>query len=779
MTRPLDDELAMTAQQRIPIQLGHQPAAQTVLHVVNAKDNSTRTTTVTNSEVDLTNHTQVKETNSAGTRTATVVLTTSNTISTHTVTFPSIFYADYPSSYALCGTYPTTISGASTCIKYPCDTVPAGSAFWTYTGAVNAGAPKFAYPSHPPVLQTASQVAITRDDTQGLAYEPVWGAAEDFQRVIDLFPDLQIWSCRGAPQNAPAETKNTARYLTATSTSTESDAVNTSPLTSKITRSDPDDSISEAAAVASAQSFPVSQTARAPALPSSSIKKAASVQTSMPARTASDSGNAATKGTEEPDAEEPTARMKPSPQQANPDKTSLKVAPAASASADFLRSQNDDTTATVETAPNPNANLPTLDHGLSLTASPPGVLHTSNGYTLPVVGSSIPSQPTHQNGSPNPPVLSLGSHVIAANPKSQYIFESQTLALGSPITLGSGSAATSVMLQTANSQTFLVVGSSSTVLPANPTAAPKPPVFSLGSHIITADSKSQFILGSQTLAPNSPIIVGTGSAGTSVLLQVTNSQTLLVVGSSTSVLPANPTATPLSPVLSLGSHVITANSQNQYVLESQTLALDSPITFGSGSAATPIMLQTTNSQTVLIVGSSTSTLAASPTAGVTDKNAPEPLTIGNQAVTLESMSDLIVGSQTLTPGAAITVSGTPISLAPSGKVVVGSSTEVLGSYIMNGFGAAESSISGSSDNQSDESTSTSSEAGSNTIGITNNPISSVPSSTTSLGIDSNVGSSGSNAQPTNLKGAACSQRDGKLVWSSITMALGILILVII
>ncbi len=47
----------------------------------------------------------------------------------------------------------------------------------------------------------------------------------------------------------------------------------------------------------------------------------------------------------------------------------------------------------------------------------------------------------------------------------------------------------------------------------------------------------------------------------------------------------------------------------------------------------------------------------------------------------------MVGSQTLTAGGAVTVSGTEVSLAAGGgDVVVGTSTEVLAPYISAGFG---------------------------------------------------------------------------------------------
>ena len=70
---------------------------------------------------------------------------------------------------------------------------------------------------------------------------------------------------------------------------------------------------------------------------------------------------------------------------------------------------------------------------------------------------------------------------------------------------------------------------------------------------------------------------------------------------------------------------------------------------------------------------------------------PPPITIGSQVVTANAQDQYFVGSQTLTPGGAIDVSGTPVSLAPGGtQVVVGTSSVGLGPYIFGGLGARPS-----------------------------------------------------------------------------------------
>lgn len=76
-----------------------------------------------------------------------------------------------------------------------------------------------------------------------------------------------------------------------------------------------------------------------------------------------------------------------------------------------------------------------------------------------------------------------------------------------------------------------------------------------------------------------------------------------------------------------------------------------------------------------VVGGSTQTL---------EHTAPSPvvgsLVFGGSTYTANSASQFVIGGQTLVPNEQITVSGTPISLAPGASlVVIASSTQALGS----------------------------------------------------------------------------------------------------
>ncbi|MCJ1284959.1 hypothetical protein MMC26_004296 [Xylographa opegraphella] len=164
-----------------------------------------------------------------------------------------------------------------------------------------------------------------------------------------------------------------------------------------------------------------------------------------------------------------------------------------------------------------------------------------------------------------------------------------------------------------------------------------------------------------------------------------------------SSLQASPTTT--SPaVISIAGQSFTANSASVWVAGTATLT--------AGGAAITIsntMVSLAPSASFAVVGSSTQNLPqalSTPTPyvltlpGMTLTVVPTAVavseklfTFNSSTYTADSASDFVIGSQTLVPGAVVTVSGTPISLGPGATdVVVGTSTEALGGYIMSQFG---------------------------------------------------------------------------------------------
>lgn len=176
-------------------------------------------------------------------------------------------------------------------------------------------------------------------------------------------------------------------------------------------------------------------------------------------------------------------------------------------------------------------------------------------------------------------------------------------------------------------------------------------------------------------------IASTGTVATPVLQQTSNSDTVLSGGPSLSSGLAAATGPQSS---TIETQVMSFNGESQYIIGSQTLTPDSPITLGSGTAATPILLQTTSSNTILVVGSSTSTMVAAATEA-------QPITSGAESVSADTQNQYVSGSQPLTAGGAVNVSGTPVSLAPSStQVIDGNSTQGIGGYIVSGLGGGPS-----------------------------------------------------------------------------------------
>lgn len=465
-----------------------------------------------------------------------------------------------------------------------------------------------------------------------MTYEAVWlDSFGDYQGQVEpLFPDLGVWSCYVGDESSPDTVKVTALYLTATSTATESgDPI---PLPTY-----------------SGTRLPINE----------------------------DAASQAPIKTSDPRASKPEEAA-----------TTLPETPSSKPSLSAIHSP--------VLAPNGNAGQPAATSLVSVISSSDAQGHVSSMAQLPAVilassnrqGSPVAATSLVGGSAPGneaAPIV-LNNLTISRDASAQYLVSEQPLALGSPVTLGSGPAATLVAIHTSNSQTILVVGSSTSTLAAVPPSAAIPAA-TVGAQILTPNSKNQYVVGIQTLAPGVPITLGSGDAVTPVVLRTSGGHTIVIAGSSTQTLSAGltPGIVAAPAALTIGSQVLTANSEGQYAVGTQTLAPGSPITLGSGNAATPVSLQTSGSQTVLVAGSVTSTLVAAVTA-------PPPFTIGSQVVTANADDQYVVGSHTLTPGEAITASGTPVSLAPGGtQVVVGTSTERLGNYILSGLGAGPTS----------------------------------------------------------------------------------------
>ncbi len=250
------------------------------------------------------------------------------------------------------------------------------------------------------------------------------------------------------------------------------------------------------------------------------------------------------------------------------------------------------------------------------------------------------------------PAFTVGAEVVTANSASQYVADGQTLTPGGPAVTISGTR-----ISLAPSGTQVVVGGSTIGLPHTAKPPYSPPPLTLGSQAYTANSNSEYTLDGQILTPGGPAVTVSGTR-----LSLAPSATQVIVGSST--IRLGPLFTP--PPLTFGSQTFTANSASDYIIDGQTLIPGAPSITISG---TPISLAPAATQ--VVIGSHTINLAPATT--------PPPITFNSQTFTANSLSDYIIDGQTLIPGApAITISNTPISLAPDASaVVIGSGTSTL------------------------------------------------------------------------------------------------------
>ena len=192
--------------------------------------------------------------------------------------------------------------------------------------------------------------------------------------------------------------------------------------------------------------------------------------------------------------------------------------------------------------------------------------------------------------------------------------------------------------------------------------AEAPALLTFAGSTYTANAASQFIVAGQTLAPGAAISV----SGTPISLA--SGGAVAVVGTSTQSLKSAPAITPAPAVLSFDGTSYTADASSHFIIDGQTLAPGAAITV----SGIPISLPSEGA--VAVIGSSTQSLKSAP--AITP--APVVLSFDGSSYTADASSDFIINGQTLTPGGAITVSGTPISFPSGGAIaIIGSSTQSL------------------------------------------------------------------------------------------------------
>lgn len=144
----------------------------------------------------------------------------------------------------------------------------------------------------------------------------------------------------------------------------------------------------------------------------------------------------------------------------------------------------------------------------TLVPGGPAVTHSGNVISLAPSGNSIVIEASTQDIAPitppPSPVITFAGQTLTANSASEFLINGQTLAPAAPAIVHNRQT-----VSIAPQDSEIVINGYSQAIQPTPTP-PYPPVLSLGESKITANSASQFVIGSQTLFAGSPAITVDG-----------------------------------------------------------------------------------------------------------------------------------------------------------------------------------------------------------------------------------------------------------------------------
>jgi hypothetical protein len=326
-------------------------------------------------------------------------------------------------------------------------------------------------------------------------------------------------------------------------------------------------------------------------------------------------------------------------------------------------------------------------------------------YSLPKSGANIVinGATSYANAPNTPPSALLGSLTAASFMGGGYIVGSQILSSGGAAVEVSG---TTYSLATSGNTVF-INGAPTVIQPAaftGPTsvadAASTPSPVVLGSITATPFVAGGYILATRILSPGGTAVEVSGKTYS----LAASGNTVFIDGKPTEYKGA--TAAPIT----VGSQTFNAAaaSVTPLIIGSQTLIPGGSAITVSG---TTYSLPSSGTGSIVVNGQTTS---LAQTSGM------EILSANSQQLLFTPLeSGIVVASQTLYPGEAITVNGETLSLAPSGRVVIAKSgdsttTEGLGDYIWQVIATSTSASEMKSESESSrisDSTTTSSSAG--------------------------------------------------------------------
>ncbi|MCJ1434539.1 hypothetical protein MMC27_003908 [Xylographa pallens] len=255
-----------------------------------------------------------------------------------------------------------------------------------------------------------------------------------------------------------------------------------------------------------------------------------------------------------------------------------------------------------------------------------------------------------------PPMMTISDTAYTTNFVSAFILGTQTLLPGGPAVTNVG-----IVLSLTPSATAIVIGD--VTIPLQPPTSIDP-LITIGPSVYTASPSSFFLIGTKTLLPGGSALTISGTT-----ISLFPSATALLVAGSTIVLTP-PRSTALSTILALGapSYTTTTNAAGDSIVSTQTFLPGGPTLTISG-----IFLSLFPSGTALLSGSTISLHPLVPT------TLTAILTLGTSTYTAtpNAAGNLVVGTQTLLAGEAVTVAGTLLSLDRAGTEVVIEGTRTM------------------------------------------------------------------------------------------------------
>jgi hypothetical protein len=286
-------------------------------------------------------------------------------------------------------------------------------------------------------------------------------------------------------------------------------------------------------------------------------------------------------------------------------------------------------------------------------------------------GSPVqPNQPGHTEGSPtqpNGPNQPGQDQQNNQNKPTGIIIGTNTLTWGQTTTWNG----VQVIVPSSGGGSTIMVGGSSVAVHQ---AATAPPVLTVGDKTMTANPQGQFVVGTQTLAPGSPAVTIDGTT-----LQLGPSGTVAIVNGQTQSLGHAPLPTN-APAIMVNGQIFSASvmgGTTVFAMGSQTLTPGGVLT----KDGTTFSMPANGDGSTVVVNGVTSTLAAPglPVLTIGNEDSKSAITASVQGGTT---AFVLAPGQTLTPGGAITVSGTTYSLPASASgsiVVINGETSTLGS----------------------------------------------------------------------------------------------------